>query len=335
MPKAVVLARYPQGEIAEEDFAVAEVPMPAVEEGFFLIKNRLFSLDAGFRAWMNEGAGDNYLEGMKLNEPVQSIVLGEVIESRHPDYPVGAIVNARTAWEEFSVLDGSDLTSILETTPGVPLHEYMSTLGPTGVTAWIGLMEVGKPQRGDTVVVSAAGGAVGTVVGQLAKAEGCYTVGLTSSAAKAKWLVEEVGYDAAISREESPDLDAALKQALPEGIDLFFDNVGGAALNTVMGQLRENARLVLCGAISQYEAEAPDPVTNCWELITKRARMEGFMFSDYIDQFPAIMDDLGRRLKKGELKGFDQQYHGIEKTPQAFCDMMHGNARGKCLVTLD
>lgn len=334
MSKAVVLNQHPKGAISESDFAVVDVAMPTIQPGFFIIKNKVFSLDSGFRAWMNEGAGDNYLTGMQLGDPVQSIVLGEVVESDHPEYPVGTVVSARTAWEEYSLLDGSDLCAPLEPAEDLPLSEYMATLGPTGMTAWVGFFEIGKPRPDDVVVVSAAGGAVGTVVGQLAKAMGCRTIGLTSSADKAEWLRSTVGFDAAISREADPDLDAALAREAPDGIDLFFDNVGGAVLNAAMGHLAENARLVLCGAISQYEGE-PDPVTNCWELITKRARMEGFMFSDYADQFPEILSDLAKRMRDGALVGFDQVYDGIEQTPKAFCDMMHGRSRGKCLVVLE
>jgi len=308
--------------------------MPDLNEGEFLTENLYLSMDSGFRQWMSEGAGDNYLSGMQLGDPVQSIVLGKVIESRHPGYGVGTIVNARSAWQSHSVIDGSDLCTPLVPAPGVALYEYMATLGPTGMTAWFGLREIGKPQSGEVMVVSAAGGAVGTVAGQLAKVAGCKTIGLTSSAEKARWLVEEVGYDIGISREEFPDLAAALAEHAPEGIDVFFDNVGGATLNTVMGHLRENARLVLCGAIAQYEAESPEPVYNCWELITKRALMKGFMFSDYIDEFPAAMDALSALLANGSVKGLVNLYQGVESAPQAFCDMMRGLSRGKCLVRL-
>jgi NADPH-dependent curcumin reductase CurA len=294
----------------------------------------VISLDAGFRQWMTEGAGDNYLTGMQIGDPVQSIVLGEVVESDHADYPVGTLVSARTAWEESSVLDGSDLCSPLEVASDVPLYQYMGILGPTGMTAWIGLFEIGQPKPGETVVVSAAGGAVGTVVGQLAKAEGCRVIGLTSARSKADWLESDVGYDLVIDRETQPDLGSALREACPGGVDIFFDNVGGEALDTVMSQLREQARLVLCGAISQYES-AVQPLHNSWELITKRARMEGFMFSDYLESFPKITEDLQGRLQRGVLKSFDAVYEGIETTPRAFCDMMHGASRGKCLVTLD
>ena len=334
MSRAVVLARHPEGAVTEQDFAVVDVADTDLPAGFFRTRNRVISLDAGFRQWMTEGAGDNYLTGMQIGDPVQSIVLGEVIESDHPDYPVGTLVSARTAWEEQSVLDGSDLCSPLEAASDVPLHQYMGILGPTGMTAWIGLFEIGQPKSGETVVVSAAGGAVGTVVGQLAKAEGCRVIGLTSTRDKADWLENDVGYDVVIDRETQPDLDGALREACPDGVDIFFDNVGGEALDTVMSQLREQARLVLCGAISQYES-AVQPLNNSWELITKRARMEGFMFSDYFESFPKIAEDLEGRLQRGALKSFDAVYEGIETTPRAFCDMMHGASRGKCLVILD
>ena len=334
MPLAVTLKSHPKGPVSPDDFSVVEVPEPDVPEGWFVTRNRVISLDAGFRQWMTAGAGDNYLTGMPLGEPVQSIVLGEVIESRHPDYPVGMMVNARTAWEEVSLLDGSDLCAPLAVADDLPLPEYMATLGPTGMTAWLGLFRIGQPKAGETVVISAAGGAVGTIAGQLAKAEGCRTIGLVSTAAKADWLTAEVGFDVAISREAQPDLAEALVAAAPDGIDVFFDNVGGEVLNTAMAQLREGARIVLCGAISQYES-AVEPLTNSWELITKRARMEGFMFSDYAAEFPAVMQELEGRLRAGSLKTFDQRYHGIEQTAQAFCDMMHGASKGKCLVVLD
>ena len=334
MSRAVVLARHPEGAVEEGDFDVVEVPEVALPAGHFRTRNRVISLDAGFRQWMTAGAGDNYLSGMQIGDPVQSIVLGEVTESDHPDYPVGTLVSARTAWEESSVLDGADLCSPLSVAADIPLYHYAGMLGPTGMTAWIGLFQIGQPERGETVVISAAGGAVGTVVGQLAKAAGCRVIGLTSTRNKADWLEREVGYDQVIDRDTQPDLAAALIAACPGGIDIFFDNVGGQTLDIVMGQLRERARVVLCGAISQYES-AVEPLTNSWELITKRARMEGFMFSDYVEIFPQITEDLLGRLQRGEIKSFDAVYEGIERTPRAFCDMMHGASRGKCLVTLD
>ena len=210
----------------------------------------------------------------------------------------------------------------------------MSTLGLTGMTAWVGLYRVGHPRAGETVVISAAGGAVGTVAGQLAKAEGCRVIGLTSTRSKADWLVKDVGYDLVIDRETQPDLDQSLRDAVPEGIDVYFDNVGGHVLDTVMAQLKEGARIALSGAISEYEGEV-EPLFNSYELVTKRVRMEGFMVTDHVEDFPAILKDLQNRLADGSLKSFEQIYSGLSETPRAFCDMMHGASRGKCLVGLD
>ena len=334
MVKSVVLDRHPSGPVQPTDFRLIEHETPELKEGGFITRNRVFSLDAGFRQWMSAGAGDNYLPGMPLNQPVQSIVLGEVIQSTHRDYPVGTFVSARAAWEEFSALDGSDLCSPLEVAADLPITEYMSTLGPTGITAWIGLIDIAQARAGDVVVISAAGGAVGTVAAQLAGELGCTSVGLTSTEAKARWLVDAVGYDHAISRDRQPDLSNALTQTVPQGVDVFFDNVGGATLDAVMGHLNERARIALCGAIAQYESRV-EPLTNTWQMITKRARMEGYMFSDYADDFPRITQALESRLRAGTLQTFAQVYEGIDRTPQAFCDMMSGRSRGKCLVVLE
>lgn len=328
----VVLKRHPEGAVTTGDFEVVSSGVPEVGEGQVLLRNLYLSMDAGFRHWMTAGAGDNYLPGMQIGDPVQSMVLGQVVRSRHPDYAEGAYLSARCAWETFSILDGSDLAAVIDPEPGVPLHEYMSLLGPTGMTAFFGLMRLGVPCAGDTLVVSAAGGAVGTAVGQLGKVHGCRTIGLTGSEAKAEWLRRDVGYDVAISREREPDLADALARAAADGVDIFFDNVGGATLDVALGQLSEGARIVLCGAISQYEQERPEPVFNTWELITKRARMEGFMFSDYAEEFPEAASTLAGHYRSGDLVSFNQMYSGIESAPQAFCDMMHGASRGKCLV---
>lgn len=332
--RQIVLRAYPQGELRESDFALHEADVGKPAAGQFLLQNQYLSMDAGFRQWMNAGSGDNYLQAMALGAPVQSIVLGRVVESKHPDFPVGAIVSARTAWEEYSLTDGSDLCSVLEVDSRVPLQDYMAALGPTGMTAYFGFLDVGAPQPGEVLVVSAAAGAVGTVVGQLGKIRGCRAIGLTSTEAKAAWLRDEFGFDAAISRERDPDLAAALQAAAPEGIDIFFDNVGGKVLDTVLPLLRENARVVLCGAIAQYETSEPQPIYNSWHLITKRATARGFMFSDYEDRFPAATRQLAQWLLEGRLKSACQVYKGIESAPRAFCDMLQGRSRGKCLVEL-
>ena len=335
MNTRVLLARRPADQLVAEDFAVDTQPLGSVAEGQFMIKNRFLSLDAGFRQWMNEGSDDNYLASMPLGEPVQSIIMGEIVESKNADYPVGSIVMGRTAWEQYSIVDGSDLMSILEPDPGVELHEYLCSLGPSGMTAYFGIMDIGQPKQGDLFVINAAAGGIGCIAGQIAKAEGCTTVGIAGGTDKCNWLKQTLGYDKTIDYKSAEPLESQLQQVAPEGMDIVYDNVGGAMLSTMLGQLAENARIILCGAVSQYERDGGhEAVANMWELITKRARAEGFMFSDYIDRYPEAMDYVTGMLKSGSLVSPVNWSDGIESTGQAFIDMLAGNNLGKCLVRL-
>lgn len=332
----IVLDKRPDGALQPGDFKLVETTLPALAAGQFLIRNRILSLDAGFRQWMNAGASDNYLAEMPLQAPVQSIVLGEILESRNPAYPVGSHIVGRTAWESHSIADGSDLMTIIDPDSGVAPEQYLSALGPSGMTAYFGLLNIGQPRAGDTVLVSAAAGGVGSLVGQLAKIMGCRTIGISSSAQKCQWLVSDLGYDQAINYNDPRGLDQQLSELAPDGIDIYFDNVGGAMLDTALKHLALNARVVLCGAISQYDdASAHSGIRNMWELITKRARAEGFMFSDYIDDYAAASAELAQWIAAGKLTAPLNLSHGIASTPAAFCDMLTGKNRGKSLVILD
>ena len=230
---------------------------------------------------------------------------------------------------------GSDLMSILEPDPGVDLHEYLCSLGPSGMTAYFGIMDIGQPKQGDLFVINAAAGGIGCIAGQIAKAEGCTTVGIAGGTDKCNWLKQTLGYDKTIDYKSAEPLESQLQQVAPEGMDIVYDNVGGAMLSTMLGQLAENARIILCGAVSQYERDGGhEAVANMWELITKRARAEGFMFSDYIDRYPEAMDYITGMLKSGSLVSPVNWSDGIESTGQAFIDMLAGNNLGKCLVRL-
>jgi NADPH-dependent curcumin reductase CurA len=333
--KQVVLAARPGIVMKVEDFEVQEAEIPPLEPGQYLIKNQYLSMDAGFRKWMNEGADDNYLSTMELGLPVYSMILGHVIESRNPDFPEGTVVMGRTFWECYSLVDGEDFVTRLDHDGSLALSDYVSTMGPTGMTAYFGFFDVGKPQAGEDVLVSAAGGAVGSVVGQLAKIAGCRTVGISSSDEKCAWLIDTLGYDAAINYNAPEGLAAQIERELPNGFDIYFDNVGGSMLDVAMQHMKENARIVLCGAISQYgNMNQPDPVYNMWEFITKRATARGYMFTDYIEQYPAAIAELGTWMREGKLKTVVNTYHGIEQTPKAFCDMINGANRGKNIVEL-
>jgi len=335
MNKQVLLARRPGAKLSDSDFQLASNPVPQLKAGEFLIANRYFSLDAGFRQWMNEGSDDNYLTSMPLGEPVQSIILGEVVESLNEQYSVGSFVVGRTAWESFSVADGSDLMSVITPDAGVELYEYLCALGPAGITAYFGLFEIGQPKPGDTFIINAAAGGVGSYAGQLAKVEGCKTVGIAGGKAKCQWLLDTLGYDVVIDYKSGEALDDQLQRELPQGADIVFDNVGGSMLGLMLGHIAERARVVLCGAVSQYEhSEGHDGVNNLWELITKRARAEGFMFSDYVPRYDEATDYIADLLKREKIISPVNITEGIEHSAQAFIDMLEGNSLGKCIVKL-
>jgi NADPH-dependent curcumin reductase CurA len=333
--KQIVLAARPEGTVKITDFALHEADLPPLEPGQYLIRNQYLSMDAGFRKWMNEGAGDNYLTAMEVGDPVQSMILGHVVESRNPDFPEGTVVMGRTSWECFSIAGSDDFVTRLDHDGSLPLHEYISTLGPTGMTAYFGLFDVGQPKAGEEVLVSAAGGAVGSIVGQLAKIAGCRTVGMTSSDEKCRWLIDTLGYDAAINYKAPQGLAAQIERELPNGLDIFFDNVGGSVLDAAMQHMKEYARLVLCGAISQYDdMDERAAVYNMWELIPKRAMAKGYLFTDYVEEYPAAIAELSSWVRQGKLKTVINTYDGIEQAPKAFCDMMTGVNRGKNIVEL-
>ena len=252
MMQSVVLARRPAGNPVEADFALVETPLPEITEGSFLTHNDFVSLDAGFRNWMNEDSGDDVLPAMALNEPVMGLVLAEVIESKHPDYAVGEKLMARFAWQTHSLSDGSDFIARLPDELEFNPSAYMGVLGDTGMSAYFGMTDIAKPTSDDCVLISGAGGAVGTIAGQIAKLAGARVVGIVGSQKKADWLCEALGYDAAVIRSGDTPLTQAIADACPTGVDVFFDNVGGQTLEAAISNMNHRGRLVLCGAISGY-----------------------------------------------------------------------------------
>jgi NADPH-dependent curcumin reductase CurA len=333
----VLLRARPQGAPRESDFELEKGPIPTVGDGQFLIKNLYLSLDAGFRQWMNEGAGDEYMQAMALNEPVTGLVLGEVVESRHADYAKGDVIMGRTRWESYSVADGTDYMTKMEAVdPDVPLSCYLGVLGPTGLTAYFGMRDVGQPREGETVVISTAAGAVGSVAAQLAKIHGCRTIGLTSTDDKCRWLVDELGLDAAINYRAPGGLEAGLARHCPDGVDVYFDNVGGPTLDTMLAHLRIGARVVMSGALAGYNASEPLPGPyNMFKIITQRATMKGFMVTDYVAEYPTAIQQLTAWLKEGRLKNAEEVVEGVENTGAAFCRMFAGGTRGKLVVRVD
>lgn len=329
---SVVLARRPDGNPVPEDFALQTAPIPEPEQGQALLRNRYISLDAGFRNWMNEGAGDAVLPAMPLDAPVMGLVMGEVIKSRHPDYQVGDWLMARIAWQEYCLADDSHFIVKIDPTEPYPMNYYLGVLGDTGLSAYFGMVDVGQPQPGETVLVSAAGGAVGSIAGQIARLHGARAVGIAGGADKCQRLIDELGYDAAVDHHH--DLREQLAQQCPNGIDVFFDNVGGPLLEPVLDHINIGARIALCGAVATYGNEQPGP-GNLFQLITREATMRGFFAHTQVERYPAARAQLAAWLDEGKLIAPEYMLEGIERVGPAFCDLFAGRNFGKTIVRLD
>jgi len=333
MMHSVVLARRPQGNPVEADFAVREAPLPEVTEGWFLTRNTFVSLDAGFRNWMNEDSGDEVLPAMGLDEPVMGLVLAEVLESKHPDYAIGDKLMARFAWQTHSLSDGSDFIARLPAELEFNPSAYMGVLGDTGMSAYFGMTDIAIPTAEDCVLISGAGGAVGTIAGQIAKLSGARVVGIVGSQIKADWLCNTLGYDAAVVRSGDTPLTEAIGEACPDGVDVFFDNVGGQTLEAVISNMNHRGRLVLCGAISGYGVTPHGP-NNLFELITKELSVEGFMTHFRHDRYDEAREQLSQWLRDGVIQSPEHRLEGIENVGKAFADLFAGENFGKTIVAL-
>ncbi len=332
--KHVVLARRPQGAPVVEDFAVETAELVQPGPGEVLVQNLYASLDAGFRNWMDEGSGDHVLPAMEIGEPVMGLTLGRVAASEHPDFSEGDLLMSRFAWEEYSLTDATDFLVKLPDTYDCPLSWHLGILGDTGMSAYFGMTDIGRPQPGETVVVSAAGGAVGSVAGQIARLMGARAVGIAGGAAKCQRLIDELGYDDAIDRH-APDLDAEFARACPDGIDVYFDNVGGPLLGNVLDHISVGARVALCGAVAAYSATEPLPgPSNLFQLVTNQATMQGFMTHLMADRYPAAREQLLEWNEQGKLRPVEHLLEGIENVPVAFCDLFAGRNFGKAVVKL-
>lgn len=330
--RQILLKRRPVGMPSADDFEIGEGPVGAPGQSEVLLKNLYLSIDPAIRGWMSEAR--SYLPPIALGEPVRSGTLSQIVESNAEAWPPGEIVQALAAWEAYSVVPTRNLHGKVEPMEGIPLPAMLSVLGGTGLTAYFGLLEVGRPEQGETVVVSAAAGGVGSIVGQIAKIKGCRAVGLTGSDEKCKWLVEELGYDAAINYKTT-DLRLALKEACPMGIDVFFDSVGGEILNTILARLARRGRIVLCGAISQInETELPPGPSNYLQLLAKSGRMEGFTTLDFAHRYDEGRADLARWILTGKIRHRDDIVEGLDQAPSHLLRLFTGQHRGKLMVKL-
>jgi NADPH-dependent curcumin reductase CurA len=325
------LAARPVGMFKDSDFNWTTEAVPELKEGELLVHNKYLSLDPTNRGWAN--AIDTYLPAVRLGDVMRGGAIGEVEESRNPDYKPGDHVSGLFGWQEYAITNGNDMHK-LPNIPGVPLTAHLGLFGHIGLTAYYGLLDVGQPKAGETLVVSAAAGAVGSLVGQIGKIVGCHVVGIAGSDEKCRWLTEDLGFDETINYKKEKIFEG-LKRTCPNGIDVDFENVGGEILDAVLSQINIGARISLCGMISQYNATEPVPGPyNLVMLIVKRARIQGFLVTDYMDRAAEAMTTMGRWLMEGKIKYRVDIVEGLEQAPRAVNKLFEGSNTGKLVVKI-
>ena len=322
-----LLAQRPDGAIQDSDFKLVETDVPTPGQGEVLVRTLMLSCDPTQRGWI---ARDTYLPAVKIGEVVRSLGAGRIVASNHPDFAVGDLVSGLVGWQDHVVMKPQGQLNKLP--PGAPLELAMGALGLTGLTAYFGLLDVGRPVAGETVVVSGAAGATGSVVGQIAKIKGCRAVGIAGGAEKCRWLTDEAGFDAAIDYK-GEDVGEALRKDCPEGVDVYFDNVGGDILDAALARLARGARVVICGAISQYnKMTSMSGPSNYMSLLVNRARMEGFVVIDYMSRAPEAISEMAGWIAEGKLVAREDVVEGFESFPHALQKLFRGENVGKLVL---
>ncbi len=330
--RVFMLRSRPVGEDYETALPFETHAIPVPRDGDVLVRNIFLSLDPANRLWVREQG--SYMPPLPLDQPMMGLVLGEVVESRFDGLKPGDLVTGAGQWGDYSLIAGAEAAPV-QRDPAIPLAAYSGPLHATGWTAYWGLLDVGQPREGETLLVSAAAGAVGSLVGQIGKIKGLRVVGLAGSDEKCQWLTDELGFDAAINYKTSADLSAAIAAACPDGIDIYFENVGMPIFDIVLEHVNIGARIPLCGLIAQYNAT--EPVCNSYKLerlLIQRVRMQGFLVLDYFDRTPEAVADLSQWIRDGKLKYNIDIVDGLENTLTAFRRLFSGSNRGKQLVRI-
>ena len=323
-----LLTKRPAGAVRREDFTFDEVAVEPPSEGQVQVRNLYLSLDPAMRGWMNEGK--SYIPPVGLGEVMRALGVGQVSASNHPKYKVGDYVSGALGVQDYFTGEAQGLHKI---DPDLaPLPRYLSALGMTGMTAYFALLDVGQPKQGETVVISGAAGAVGSIVGQIAKIKGCRVVGIAGGEQKCQYLKDELGFDGVIDYK-AEDVLAGLKRECPKGVDVYFDNVGGDILDAVLTRINVKARIVICGAISQYNnKEAVKGPANYLSLLVNRARMEGFVVLDHTAKYGAAAQEIAGWLASGQVKSKEDVVEGLETFPETLLKLFKGENFGKLVL---
>ena len=333
--RQILLDNRPQAEASVSNFKLVTTQTPALQDGQVLVRHHYLSLDPYMRGRMNEGK--SYAQPQPLGEVMIGGTVGEVVESRSPKFNVGDKVVGMGGWQEYSVVDAAQVGALRKVdTTNVPLSHYLGAVGMPGVTAWYGLVKIIQPKAGETMVVSAATGAVGSAYGALAKARGCRVVGIAGGPDKCKYAVDELGFDACVDyklHKDAASLSKALKEACPQGIDGYFENVGGMVLDAVLLRMNAFGRIAVCGMIAGYDGQ-PLPMAYPQLILTNRLKIQGFIVSEHMVVWPEALKELGTLVGTGKLRPRESVAQGIESAPQAFLGLLKGKNFGKQLVKL-
>ena len=329
--REIRLQHHPAGLPQESDFALVTVPLPPLNPGEVLVRNLYMSVDPYMRGRMTDQPG--YVQPFQIGQPLDGGCVGQVVQSQGGKFQVGDYVLGRKGWREYYVSDGAELTRV---DPNLaPVQAYLGTLGMPGLTAYVGLLDIGQPQAGETVFVSAAAGAVGTVVCQIARLKGCRVVASAGSPDKVAWLRDVAGVDAALNYKDVGSLTAELGRHCPNGVDVYFENVGGAHLEAALEHMNTYGRIVLCGMISHYNETTPSSgPRNLRFAVRKRLTLKGFIVSDHLDRQAQFYTDMGAWIAAGQIKWQETIIDGIEHAPRAFIGLFRGENSGKMLVRL-
>jgi NADPH-dependent curcumin reductase CurA len=326
--RQLLLAKRPVGEATRDTFNLVETPQAEPQDGEILVQNLYLSIDPAMRGWMNDAK--SYIAPVGINQVMRALGVGKILASRHPNFAEGDHVNGALGVQDYFTGKPSGFYKVDPKLAPLPL--YLSALGMTGMTAYFALLDVGQPKAGDTVVISGAAGAVGSVAGQIAKLKGCRVIGIAGGSEKCQLLIDELGFDGAIDYKHE-DLHAGLKRECPQGVDVYFDNVGGEILDTVLTRLNVGARVILCGAISQYNnKEAVKGPANYLSLLVNRARMQGMVVMDYADRFAEAGQEMAGWLAAGQLKSKEDIAEGLETFPETLMKLFTGENFGKLIL---